>query len=153
MSDSQISSLLDQLIASTIDDHAMACARPPQAGRLPSTRGAYILAIQLDQPQLLPLARLGEPELPAGLYVYAGSAYGPGGIKARVTRHLRKEKTVHWHIDHLTKKAAGIGALAFPGANECELVSRLTANDFCAAVDGFGSSDCRTCSSHLLVRK
>ena len=43
--------------------------------------------------------------LAPGCYVYAGSARGPGGIRARVRRHLRPDKTPHWHIDQVTAYA------------------------------------------------
>lgn len=126
---------------------------PSHAGRLPTTGGAYILAIRLNSALRLPVARLGNPDLPAGDYIYAGSAYGPGGINARVARHFRKGKIIHWHIDHVTAAASDISALAAPGRGECELVSALTGrNNFRSVVNGFGSSDCRCCSSHLLVR-
>ena len=152
MPDPQIIAILDRLTANGIADRAMFCPERTQALRLPSIGGAYIVAIRLGRPLRLPIARLGKPELPAGVYLYVGSACGPGGIKARVTRHFRTEKTVHWHIDHMTKAASALGACALPGARECEIVSRLALDGgFCPAVKGFGSSDCRNCASHLLI--
>jgi Uri superfamily endonuclease len=41
--------------------------------------------------------------LPAGRYLYCGSAKGPGGLKARLSRHMRRGKSVRWHIDRLTE--------------------------------------------------
>jgi Uri superfamily endonuclease len=35
-------------------------------------------------------------ELPAGRFLYCGSAKGQGGSKARLSRHF---KSVRWHID------------------------------------------------------
>ena len=151
MPDPQIIAILDSLTSDDKADRAMFCADRTQALDLPSIGGAYIVAIWLDQPQKLPISRLGNPEMPAGVYLYVGSACGPGGIRARVTRHFRTKKIVHWHIDHMTKAAAALGACALPGAKECEIVSRLALDgSICPAVKGFGSSDCRNCSSHLL---
>ena len=152
MPDPQIIAILDRLTSDDEADRAVFCANRTQALDLPSIGGAYVIAIRLGQPLQLPITRLGNPEMPAGVYVYVGSAYGPGGIRARVKRHFRTDKTVHWHIDHVTMAAAGLGACALPGANECEIVSRLRQDgDFLPAVNGFGSSDCRNCSSHLLI--
>ncbi len=36
-----------------------------------------------------------------GYYIYVGSAFGPGGVNARVSRHFRNTKKLHWHIDYL----------------------------------------------------
>ncbi|MBU6268899.1 MAG: DUF123 domain-containing protein [Sphingomonadales bacterium] len=86
-----------------------------------------------------------------GWLVYAGSAYGPGGIGARVARHLRWGKAVKWHVDALTGAADWLGAVAVPGGRECDVVATLLANDgFETALAGFGSSDCRVCAGHLL---
>ena len=48
------------------------------------------------------MPRFGKLTLAAGQYAYVGSAHGPGGLRARVGRHLRAEKPLHWHIDYLT---------------------------------------------------
>lgn len=116
---------------------------------LPTRRGAYLLAIVLDRTLAGELR--GKPyTLPPGTYLYAGSANGPGGIAARVARHLRRDKKPHWHVDALTVAASGITALAFPDGNECALVERLLDEGCEAPLPGFGSSDCRSCPAHLL---
>lgn len=89
--------------------------------------------------------------LPAGWYAYCGSAYGPGGIRARLRRHFRRDKTLHWHVDHLTVLAEPIEALAIAQGSECAIAAHLTRTRlFEPALPGFGSSDCTTCPSHLL---
>lgn len=118
--------------------------------QLPATPGAYALVIHLKQ-RLRAWPSKG-PFLTPGLYLYAGSANGPGGIRARVQRHTRNGKTRHWHVDRLTCNAPVIAAAAVPGGQECAIVDRLSA---CTSVTnpapGFGSSDCRSCTSHLLA--
>ena len=117
---------------------------------IPHDKGAYLLALRLDRPVDLFRRNAGWQGEP-GLYVYAGSAYGSGGLKARVARHLASTKRLHWHIDHLTVGAASISALISPGAFECALVERLLASGaFDLPHPGFGSSDCRRCDAHLL---
>jgi Uri superfamily endonuclease len=111
--------------------------------------GAYLLTITLAAPLSGRFARTPFTLAP-GNYAYCGSANGPGGIAARVGRHLRAEKKAHWHVDQLTMAAAGISALGFPGGSECLLVERLVAAGATFPLPGFGSSDCRCCTSHLL---
>ncbi len=121
-----------------------------EIGAIGSERGAYLLAVHL--PRTVNLNRLGRSAEP-GFYVYAGSAYGAGGIAARLRRHMRPQKAVHWHIDRLTVKADCMAALAVPGGDECALVEALLSGGrFKVAVRGFGSSDCRRCEGHLLVK-
>lgn len=89
--------------------------------------------------------------LKPGWYVYSGSANGPGGIRARVGRHMRRAKRQHWHIDGLTGFADKRSALVLPGGSECALVHAMEATGrFAHPAPGFGSTDCRACASHLL---
>jgi len=113
---------------------------------MPAAVGAYLLALKLNRP--LPIAGPSPMVLPAGYYLYAGSAHGPGGLKARVGRHMRRPKLCHWHIDQISAIAGILGAFVWPGGNECALVAQCVM--FGPAVAGFGSSDCRRCRSHLL---
>ncbi|MCG8512479.1 MAG: GIY-YIG nuclease family protein [Rhodospirillales bacterium] len=123
------------------------------AARLPAEPGAYALLIATKREIPHPSRRQGdETGLPAGTYVYLGSARGPGGIRARCARHLRTDKSLRWHVDHLSAVAVpgGVKAVPFPDDTECGLSSRLAARpDLAAAVPGFGNSDCRICESHL----
>ncbi|MDR2856900.1 MAG: GIY-YIG nuclease family protein [Novosphingobium sp.] len=122
----------------------------PDAG-LPAGPGAYALMIRLGRPVDIPW-KGGARRFSAGRYIYAGSARGPGGIRARVNRHLRRDKTVHWHVDHLTTVADRIDVLAIEGGTECAIVAALLTSGVCRVVlKGFGSSDCRDCLSHLLA--
>ncbi|MGE5504370.1 MAG: GIY-YIG nuclease family protein, partial [Actinomycetota bacterium] len=84
-----------------------------------------------------------------GRYLYCGSARGPGGLRARVGRHMRKGKVVRWHVDRLTEAGRVVGAWVFEGGDECGLVARLA--HLPVPIPGFGSSDCKVCPSHLLA--
>lgn len=99
---------------------------------------------------MLPIPRLNNPVLDPGFYVYAGSAFGPGGIRARVGRHLRADKKPHWHIDFLSAQAVCVDVNTYPGGRECDLVAALLAEGATVPVTGFGSSDCRDCAAHLV---
>jgi putative endonuclease len=70
------------------------------ADSLPAVPGAYVLLLELAGDVAVHLPRQPVTLLPAGRYLYCGSAHGPGGIKARVARHMRRDKAVRWHIDH-----------------------------------------------------
>ena len=118
---------------------------------LPADRGAYALVLRLARGTRLDIAALGYPVLPPGLYLYAGSAWGPGGVRARVGRHLRQPKVPRWHIDRLTETAAVERVIAFPGARECEIADFAVARGAQVPVPGFGASDCRRCEAHLLA--
>lgn len=123
----------------------------PGAGdAAPRWKGAYVLLLRLDEPVSV-IHRKARGRFAPGWYAYCGSANGPGGVGARLSRHFRKDKRLHWHVDGLTIRAAEMTALAFEGASECDLVARLAETGrFAAKVTGFGSSDCRTCTAHLL---
>lgn len=112
--------------------------------------GAYLLVVSLPASLDLTIPRYQGLALSPGRYLYCGSAYGPGGIAARVARHARREKARRWHIDHLTVAGEVVLALAFPLASECALVTRLCSAGACFPLPGFGSSDCRRCPAHLL---
>ena len=117
---------------------------------MPAEPGAYALLIALSRP--VPISLRGRPEtaLPPGRYVYCGSAYGPGGLRARIGRHRRDGKARHWHVDRLTAAGTIVEAVAVPGGSECALMaSILTQPGVTIPLAGFGSSDCRACPAHL----
>lgn len=123
---------------------------PDQVDAMGAGPGAYALVMELTRPVTFQRKALGQGEL-SGLLVYAGSANGPGGMRARLARHMRAEKVVRWHVDELTTRAASMVAWAIPGGSECEIVGALLASDrFEVAMRGFGSSDCDVCPAHLL---
>jgi sugar fermentation stimulation protein A len=94
--------------------------------------------------------RLGRCAFRPGWYVYTGSA--KRNLEARLARHLRRQKRLHWHIDYLLDKAAVREVWVWPwdvGA-ECRtnrLIHRMATADY--PCRGFGASDCR-CRAHLV---
>ncbi len=129
-------------------------ARPGEKISMQIERDGQRLALPMTiaRPLSLRIRTLTPVVLPPGWYVYAGNARGRSGIRARVKRHLRRGKSPHWHVDHLTEAAEAMPALAFAGGHECTLVQALLARPrFHAPVPGFGSTDCRVCPAHLLT--
>src|SRR5512134_2058429 len=92
---------------------------------IPSRAGAYVLAIELSRPIVLALTNKPPASLAAGYYLYCGSAKGPGGLRARLERHMRRGKLVRWHIDNLTEAGCVLGAWTIVDGHECQLVASL----------------------------
>jgi Uri superfamily endonuclease len=109
-------------------------------------KGSYILLIELAAEENVLIGKLGYVLFPKAFYAYVGSAMN--GLEARLARHLRKEKELHWHIDYLLKEAKLLEIILCPGEQriECSLAREL-AKEF-QSIPGFGSSDCK-CQSHL----
>ena len=118
------------------------------ADDVPSLPGAYAVAIEFTDKVAVTLSGRSPIVLPAGRYLYCGSAKGPGGLEARLSRHMRRGKPVRWHVDQLTEQGLVVGNWIFPGGDECEVVQMCSYLPM--PIAGFGSSDCATCRSHLL---
>lgn len=116
-------------------------------------QGSYILLLQLTAPVAdLAIGRLGRYDFAAGYYLYVGSAFGPGGLPARLAHHQRAHKPrPHWHIDYLRPHAQLVAIWAAPGPErlECRWCRALAAHPALSApVRGFGSRD-TGCVAHL----
>lgn len=129
---------------------AAALVTPESINTAPVNGGAYLLLI--DLPVLIDFSRATlRGTFEPGFYVYAGSAYGPGGLRARIRRHMRRGKPSHWHVDTLTAAAQRIAAIPIEHGNECAVAEvMLGTRLFRPSLPGFGSSDCNRCISHLL---
>jgi len=119
------------------------------AAAAPAQPGAYVLAVRLERRLAVRIGGRAAGTLSPGLYLYCGSANGPGGLRARLTRHMKRRKALRWHIDQLTTRGRVSGAWILAGGDECELVAALCS--MWTPIAGFGSSDCRRCRSHLLA--
>jgi Uri superfamily endonuclease len=117
--------------------------------------GTYALCFVLPEPLSLQVGRLGTIHLPSGLLVYVGSALGSGGLRARLHRHLTRDKRLHWHIDTLSAQTPPHFWLALADGehHECDWAQRLAAHPLASIpAPGFGSSDCKQgCPAHLIA--
>ena len=68
---------------------------------LPKAPGSYALVFRNAKTHTVSVGALGDVRINPGFYVYVGSAFGPGGLYSRVSRHVRVAKKHHWHIDYL----------------------------------------------------
>jgi sugar fermentation stimulation protein A len=110
-------------------------------------RGSYILVLKLDDEKRVPTGRLGALPFQPGYYLYVGSAQR--ALAARLARHTRLRKKLHWHIDYLRQAADSVVALPIRSSrrDECAIAGALSqiVNE---GPRGFGSSDC-SCRTHL----
>lgn len=120
-----------------------------------SRSGTYALILRARSAKRVRIGALGYLRLRSGTYVYVGSAFGPGGVRARVKHHLSRSPAPHWHIDYL-RQATELDQVWYtydPARRE-----HAWANFFRKArgasipLPRFGASDCR-CVSHLFYFK
>ncbi|MGE3536514.1 MAG: DUF123 domain-containing protein [Candidatus Tectimicrobiota bacterium] len=115
--------------------------------------GTYALILSATTPSVLQIGRLGPLLIQAGFYIYVGSAFGPGGLQARLAHHCRRAARPHWHIDYVravvplsevwytydTVRREHDWALAMQRARGASI-----------PLPRFGASDC-TCAAHFFA--
>ncbi len=109
--------------------------------------GDYMVVLYAADDQDIRIGSKGDMHFPKGYYVYVGSA--KKNLAARLARHQRKRKKMHWHIDYLRQYAAVIAVLPVRTADDLE-------HDLASAVGAvaqwqipaFGCTDCG-CPSHV----
>lgn len=115
--------------------------------------GTYVLVIHQSQAVRTRVGVLGFLRFQPGYYLYVGSALG--GLRARIARHVRREKRLHWHVDYVLQHARilAIWYSLGPQALECEwarAISRASGIEPTRA--RLGASDC-ACHTHLFYAK
>jgi len=120
--------------------------------------GTYALILFACAPCQIVVGRWGALDIVPGYYVYVGSAFGPGGVSARIRRHCRQRKKLRWHIDYLREVTTPVKVWCGFGGRDLE--HRWAGIFACRnvfsrggglnAIPGFGCSDCR-CASHLFA--
>ncbi len=112
--------------------------------------GIYCLEIIVEDSFNLKVGALGDVLFTEGIYYYIGS--GQKNCERRISRHLLKNKNIHWHIDYLLSgKSATVKNIYYKSATKPEecLLARAFAEKG-KAIKNFGSSDCN-CTSHLYL--
>lgn len=117
-----------------------------------SEPGTYALVMQSTREQSIAVGALGEMIVRSSVYVYVGSAFGPGGVRARVQRHLSAGGARHWHVDYL-RAVTTVEEVWYTHdtlRRECLWGSILREGDGASVpLSGFGASDC-DCIAHLV---
>ncbi len=113
--------------------------------------GAYILLLHLKRNRSIEVGSLGKVTFEKGWHIYVGSAIK--NLDARINRHVRIRKRMHWHIDPLRAVSDEVTALPLRSSSrlECNIASEL-AEAFVRGPEGFGSSDCK-CPRHLFFSR
>lgn len=116
---------------------------------IPAESGSYALILHLPENRRIIVGALGAHDFGSGYYLYAGSAFGPGGLHARVRRHLLGGRR-HWHVDYLRTRCELLQVWwsADASARERDWARILARWLGPAPVKGFGASDSPLCS-HL----
>lgn len=116
------------------------------------TTGTYALLLTTLRTVSVDVGSLGAVNLKPGAFVYVGSAFGPGGLAARLRRHVQREKaSPHWHIDYLRAALSLEGAWlsADDHRHECSWANAVAARTATQIpLPGAGASDC-PCDSHF----
>ena len=112
--------------------------------------GTYALVMRNDSGADIQVGRRHRISVEPGYYIYVGSAFGPGGVRARVSRHCRGGKSKHWHIDYLREAVTPVCAWYSPEPvnQEHHWARALSVIADISPVKGFGCTDCR-CFTHL----
>jgi len=113
--------------------------------------GTYALVLKCRETRQVRIGRPGSLNLWRGFYVYIGSAFGAGGLAARIRHHQEVAHRPHWHIDYLGAMSdlVEVWFTTDPGRAEhawANAAARLPGAG--VPMPGFGSSDCK-CATHL----
>ena len=119
-----------------------------------STPGSYLLLLECEQAKRLKVGRLGDLTTAKCFSLYTGSAFGPGGIHARIRHHSGIAGRPHWHIDYLRAVSRFAAAwCCYHERLEHQWAQALqNQQEMEAPLRGFGSSDC-DCQAHLFFSK
>lgn len=94
--------------------------------------------------------------IPKGYHYYIGSAQK--NLSQRINRHFRKEKKIHWHIDHLTSGKNITIQNAYVIYDAPKNLEEEIANNFQSLFNGkvllkgFGNSDTKGSVTHLFYK-
>lgn len=118
---------------------------------VPKTPGTYALILSSLDSFPLQIGKKGKMSVKPGYYVYIGSAFGSGGLAARLGHHIKIAKRPRWHIDYLRAKLKLIAIWLTTDRQHREHQWARCLAEYqrvSMPLARFGASDCN-CSSHL----
>ncbi len=118
---------------------------------IPNQSGTYCLVCYCSLASKISIGKLGTYQTNLGYYCYIGSAFGQGGLKSRVKRHLNINKSFHWHFDYLRPSLIPLEVwYSTDNIKREHQWANLFLKDQLSMipVKKFGSSDCN-CLTHL----
>jgi Uri superfamily endonuclease len=128
---------------------------PTTLPTLPPDTGTYVLIMTVDTGQTLTIGQLGDFYFHEGCYAYVGSAFGAGGLRARLGHHLKTAAKPHWHIDFLRRVARVEAIWLVTGKQRHEHVWATMVGGLPGMhipLPRFGASDCK-CPAHLFFSR
>jgi len=127
--------------------------RPNDPFEMASDRhGSYALVFKCTVPFQVVTGKLGPIFISGGYWIYVGSAFGQGGLRARLTHHLKPSHRPHWHIDYIKSamRLVEIWTTTDTAKREHDWAMVFsTLNGASRPIPGFGATDCM-CRSHLI---
>ena len=117
--------------------------------------GTYAIVLKPNTERSIKVGKLGLLRIQDGYYIYVGSAFGPGGLEARIAHHKRVSHRSRWHIDYLraTAEICEVWYTYDSRPREHQWAETLAAaKESTTPFPGFGSSDCN-CLTHLYYFK
>jgi len=114
--------------------------------------GTYALIFSCPVPFKAVAGKLGPVFISSGYWIYVGSAFGPGGLRSRLSHHLKPSHRPHWHLDYIKSalRPVEFWTTTDPVKREHNWAAVLAAlNGASRPIQGFGATDC-TCRSHLI---
>lgn len=126
-----------------------------ESEEIPAQVGTYLLIFEARRRATPRVGRLGSLTLDPGYYFYIGSAFGPGGLRARVKHHSGISTKPHWHLDYIRPSLSlrevwySIDAVRYEHVWAAVLGDALQMH---IPLPGLGASDCR-CESHFFYAK
>ncbi len=114
--------------------------------------GTYALMFKCSAPFQAVVGKLGPVFLSEGYWIYVGSAFGPGGLRSRLSHHLQPSHRPHWHLDHIKSAMQPIEIWITTDTVKREhawatIISAL--NGASRPIVDFGATDC-ACRAHLI---
>ena len=113
--------------------------------------GTYILVLKAISDQKIRIGKLGVFDFDKGFYAYIGSAFGTGGLAARINHHLHSVASPRWHLDYLRglMEIEEVWLTNGKCKHEHEWARILGMQEGVnIPVIGFGASDC-SCDAHF----
>jgi Uri superfamily endonuclease len=114
--------------------------------------GTYVMILHAEQSIVLRIGRLGTFWLPAGYWLYVGSAFGAGGVKARTDRHRDPTVPKMWNLDHLKAVARPVELWWTHETRKMECpwaMSLAELPGYRCPVARCGGNDCKSCPAHF----
>ena len=112
--------------------------------------GSYAVILRNRSHKTIQVGRRLQLAIIPGYYLYLGSAFGPGGLRARVGRHARTDKKNRWHIDYIREQMQFHCAWYSyaPTNQEHQWAALINQLPNFTPQTGIGCSDCG-CDTHL----